>query len=630
MNRHERRAQAKANAKVKSEVKPEAGQPAAPAQRLAMLHAAALQEALAGRFLEALSRCREALALDPDHADSLHLMGVVSLEAGEAAHAVEWAARAIGKDPKAAYLTTLGLAFSALGRHDDALKAFDTAVEIAPGDAQAVWQKGNALLTAGRTPEALAAFEQTMRLDPRHADAAYKGGHLLHGLGRYDEALAHLDRSAELQPRHALTWHMRALVLKELNRLDEALADNLRAIELDPANADSFGNAGAVLQAQGRHAEALPWYDRALQIRPDMPRLLTNKASALGELGQLDEAMAIYRRVLAIDPHYGEAAWNLALLQLLLGDFEAGLRGREVRWGFRKELMPSYPKLKSPLWLGETPLAGKTILVCADEGFGDSIQYARYLPLLAARGARVILVVEPALCPLLARIDGVAQCLPKLETTPLPAFDVHCPLTCLPLAFGTTLASIPSAAACLPPPAADRVQAWDSRLGPHEKLRVGLVWSGNPKHQNDRNRSMALSMLSRILDADAIFVSLQKDPRPRDAEWLRTRPDIVDLTAALTDFAETAALVSCLDLVISVDTSVAHLAGSLGKPVWLLLPHTPDFRWLLGRDDSPWYPAHRLFRQTATRDYDSVLDRVRGELARLAEAFARTRAGASA
>ena len=208
---------------------------------------------------------------------------------------------------------------------------------------------------------------------------------------------------------------------------------------------------------------------------------------------------------------------------------------------------------------------------------------------------------------------GVSQCLSK-STAALPAYDLHCPLSSLPLAFRTRLDSIPAEKSYLPPPPADRVQGWQDRLGPHDRLRVGLVWSGNPKHDNDRNRSIPLRMLAGILDVDASFVSLQKDPRPDDRATLFERPEIIDLTTHLGDFAETAALVSCLDLVIAADTSVAHLAGALGRPTWLLLPYTPDYRWLLDRDDSPWYPTVRLFRQTATREYGSVLDSVRTEL----------------
>jgi hypothetical protein len=233
--------------------------------------------------------------------------------------------------------------------------------------------------------------------------------------------------------------------------------------------------------------------------------------------------------------------------------------------------------------------------------------------MLAARGARVILFVPDPIAPLLSGLPGVSECFPFSGRT-LPAFDMHCPSSSLPLAFGTRLDSIPAATSYLPRPAEARVQAWEDRLGTHDRLRVGLVWAGNPNHKNDRNRSIPLHLLTRILDVDATFVSLQKDLCPSDNAVLRERADIIDLTAQLGDFTETAALISCLDLVVTVDTSVAHLAGALGCPTWILLPYTPDYRWLLDRDDSPWYPTVRLFRQNETRDYEMVLHRVRSEL----------------
>jgi len=248
-----------------------------------------------------------------------------------------------------------------------------------------------------------------------------------------------------------------------------------------------------------------------------------------------------------------------------------------------------------------------------DEGLGDSIQFARYLPMVAARGARVILIVADAVYPLLSEMPGVAECRPLSAGAP-ESFDMHCPMCSLPLAFATTLDSIPSDISYLPPPASVRVQAWEDRLGPHDKLRVGLVWSGNPEHANDRNRSLPLQKLLRLLDVDATFVSLQKSPKPADQAILNEHPEILDLASDLMDFSETAALVSCLDLVITVDTSVAHLAAALGRPTWILLPYLPDYRWLLDREDSPWYPTVRLFRQSETRNYETVLDRVRAEL----------------
>jgi hypothetical protein len=302
----------------------------------------------------------------------------------------------------------------------------------------------------------------------------------------------------------------------------------------------------------------------------------------------------VYRHLKKIEPNNAETDWNMAQLHLLSGDFEAGWQEREARWKIPS--LPgtaAYPRFPQPMWLGAENIEGKTILVCADEGLGDTIQFVRYAPMLTALGARVILLPQESLYPLLSGLTGVAQCLPNLDRG-LPAFDVHCPIMSLPLAFRTTLETIPAPTSYLPTPAEDRRQVWEDRLGQHDRLRVGMVWSGNPKHKNDHNRSIPLRTFSSILVADASFVSLQKDPRSVDKAILLERTDIVDLTAHLTDFMETAALISCLDLVITVDTSVAHLAGALGRPTWMLLPYTADWRWLLDRDHSPWYPTVRL------------------------------------
>jgi hypothetical protein len=347
--------------------------------------------------------------------------------------------------------------------------------------------------------------------------------------------------------------------------------------------------------------------------------VLLNKGFALFGVHRFKEASETYRRLLAVDPANAKAAWQLAHLKLLTGDYESGWAEREARWR-SADFSPDYPKFSQARWLGKDSIEGKTILVHVDEGLGDTLQFARHLPLLAARGARVVLVAQDALCPLLAGVSGVSQCIP-FSARSYPPFDMHCSLMSLPLAFGTTVDTIPTAN-YLPPLPIERIQTWETRLGPHDRLRVGLVWSGNPKQGNDRNRSMPLKTLMPLLDVDATFVSLQKDIRPDDKALLNERADIVDLTADLTDFVETAALISCLDLVITVCTSVAHLAGTLGRPTWVMLPHLPDWRWLLDRADSPWYPSVRLFRQDETRDYAGVVDTVRTELLAMASAFA--------
>jgi tetratricopeptide (TPR) repeat protein len=585
----------------------------------AALYEASLGQMRDGRYLDAQLSCRQALAVDPDHADTLHLMGLLSLQSEQHDHAVEWISRAIRRDPKPVYLRSLGTALLKQGRHEEALQVFDKAVQLKPDDADLWRNLGDVLVQVQRPADAILSFQRALALNPRHWDAANRSALLLYQSERFEEALTHFDLCDQLQPSHFPTLYMRAFTLYKLKRFEEALAENHRALALDPTNADACNNIGNVIRSLGRNEEALPWYDRALELRPNFAGTLTNKAVSLVELHRFDEAFAAYHQALAVDPSHAPAEWNLALLQMLTGNFEAGWAGREARWN---AISKAVPKLSGPTWLGEEPIAGKTMLLHTDEGLGDSIQFARYIPMLAARGARVVLVIEDALYPLLSGLTGVAQCLPRSAGV-RPEFDLHCPLSSLPLAFKTRLDSIPAEASYLPAPAADRVRTWQERLGPHHRLRVGLVWSGNPKHNNDRNRSIRLGMLTRILDVDAAFVSLQKDTRADDKATLLERTEIVDLTAHLSDFAETAALISCLDLVITVDTSVAHLAGALGCPTWILLPYTPDYRWLLDRDDSPWYPTARLFRQTATRDYGSVLDRVRDELRARAAAFGR-------
>ena len=578
------------------------------------LYAAGLAHMRAERHLEAQLCCRQALAVDPDHADTLHLMGQLSLHAKQYDLAVEWLSRAIRREPKPAYLASLGTTLLNQGRREDAFKIFDKAVQLQPDDADLWTSLGNALVELERPADAILSFQQALKLNPHHWDAANKAALLFLQSGRFEEALVCCNLCDELRPDRSPTLSMRALTLYNLRRFEEALAANSRAHALDPDNADICNNTGNVLRSLGRDEEALGWFDQALQLRPNFATAVANKAVSLAELRRFDEAFAAYYRARAIDPNDALAEWNLALLQLQTGNFRDGWAGREARWKIPSLSDGYYPKLSAPAWSGAEPVAGKTILLCADEGLGDSIQFARYVPIVAARGARVVLVVHDALCSLLGGLTGVSECLPKSAAT-LPAFDFHCPLSRLPLVFGTRLDTIPVEKSYLPPPAADRVQGWQERLGPHDRLRVGLVWSGNPNHNNDRNRSIPLRELARILDVDATFVSLQKAPKPDDRAALLERTEIVDLTADLTDFADTAELISCLDLVITVDTSVAHLAGALGCPTWILLPYyAPDFRWLLDRDDSPWYPSVRLFRQNQSRDYADVLERVRAEL----------------
>ena len=607
MNRRDRRAAAKGSRAQNA--------PAAPSP--ADLYEAGLQHFDAGRSLEAQICCQKALALDAQHADTLHLVGLLSLHSKQYDHAVEWISRAIRQQPKADYLAGLGTALLNQGRREEALATFETAARLKPDDPTSWRNLGNALADIGRLEDAILRFQHTLELDSTDWVAADKCGSILFSLGRLGEALSYADRCDGLQPNHAPTLQKRAITLYGLNRFEEGLAEIERAAALEPGNAEICNSVGVFLRRLGREEQALPWFDRALEIQPNFLAARSNKSFALSQMHRFTDAIAVYDEVEAADPGKAEADLYASLVHLLTGNFELGWAGREAR---TKVSNPQIIRLEfsQPRWLGKERIDGKTILLHTDEGLGDAIQFLRYAPMVAALGARVVVVVPDALCPLLSGLEGVSECIPLSETA-LPAFDLYCPLTSLPLAFGTRLDTIPSMTPYLSA-RAESLPAWEARLGARDGLRVGLVWSGNPKHRNDYNRSIPLSMLAPILDVGARFLSLQKDPRPDDKAFLLARPEIVDHTAQLTDFAETAALISCLDLVITVDTSVAHLAGALGCPTWILLPHTPDWRWLLDRDDSPWYPSARLFRQDETRDYTSVVARVRHELVKLVAA----------
>ena len=413
-----------------------------------------------------------------------------------------------------------------------------------------------------------------------------------------------------MRPDYAAALNNRGNTLKELKRFDEALASFDRALAVRPDYADALNNRGNTSKELKRFDEALASYDGALAVRPEHAEALNNRGNSLNEQKRFDEALASYDRALAVRPDYADAHWNESLVRLLTGDFARGWEKFEWRW--KNESLNLSPRnFAQPLWLGENGIAGKTILLHSEQGLGDTIQFCRYAPLVAARGARVLLQVPESLQDLMASLAGVAQVIGS--TSKLPDFDLHSPLLSLPLAFGTRLDTIPSATPYLSA-SSESVRSWNISLGLKYRPRIGLVWSGNPAHKNDHNRSIKLETLLPLLDIDATFVSLQKDIHADDASVLKDRSDLLNFGDKLKDFSETAGLVSNLDLVISVDTSVAHLAGALAKPVWVLLPFLSDWRWLLDRDDSPWYPTARLFRQHAAGDWSGVVGDVGVEL----------------
>ncbi|MDP3310931.1 MAG: tetratricopeptide repeat protein, partial [Polaromonas sp.] len=386
-----------------------------------------------------------------------------------------------------------------------------------------------------------------------------------------------------------------------------------QALALQPDHAQAYNNRGAALRDLQQYQAALDSYERAIALKPDYADAYNNLGVALGDLGRHPEARASYERACDLQPDYAEAHWNLALGDLQVGHFERGWQAYEWRWK-REALAPgllrSFPQ---PLWLGTESLEGKTILLHAEQGLGDTLQFSRYARLVAQRGARVILEVQPPLLRLLTGLDGVAQVLAQGSES--PPFDCHCPLLSLPLAFKTTLSTMPPPLAIEKNP--DSMARWAARLGTGQRPRIGLVWSGNPGHNNDLHRSIALADLLGHLPSGPQYVSLQKDVRATDRATLEARSDILHVGDDLEDFTDTAALCELMDGVVSVDTSVAHLAGTLGRKLWLLLPFNPDWRWMLERTDSPWYPGAVLCRQPAIGDWDSVLSRLGQQISRI-------------
>jgi tetratricopeptide (TPR) repeat protein len=448
--------------------------------------------------------------------------------------------------------------------------------------------------------------------------AQRRNWHVLHLLAEinlarsdYVKALEFMAAAMKANPGSTETQCNYGYILQKLERHDDALVYFKRALIEAPNNVSTLLNCGTSLYQLNRLTEALANFDRVLALEPKNVNALYNRANVLCELRRFDESFAAFAATLTQDPVHAGAQLNEGLARLLLGDFEAGWKKYEWRWAEGQKHQRR--NFAQPLWLGNGPLAGKTILIHAEQGYGDTLQFVRYLPRLAEQDAKVVLEVQPSLYSVLTGVKGASLVIPKGAS--LPPFDVHCPMMSLPLAFKTSLGSIPSGIPYLEAPN-ERLQLWQERLPAKRGLRVALAWAGSATHKRDQARSIPLAKLQTLFQNNAQnhqtieWLSVQRDLRAGDAEILGLHSRVQQLAPMLNDFGDTAAVLSLADLVITVDTAVAHLAGALGRPVWVLLPYSPDFRWLLNREDSPWYPSGRLFRQPAMGDWDSVIARV--------------------
>ena len=508
-----------------------------------------------------------------------------------------------------AALLQQGLEFHRQGRVGQAEPIYREILAAHPNHADALQLLAVIVQNAGQTAEAETLFRKSLAVDPKQPAVWYNLGNLLFTQHRFIDALDAFDRALRLRPTYAAAFANRSAALSALGRHDQALLSADRAVALDPGNPQAHSNRGAALTALKRPAEAVTSIEKALALGPDNLETLYSRGRALMSLNRLNDAIADFTRILASAPTHPAANFNDAIARLTLGDMLAAWEKYEWRWQ-NPPLIGKRPAFSQPTWNGEG-ITGKTILIYGEQGMGDVIQFFRYLPLVAARARHTVAIVPRPLKALLAgMISGVEILAPD---DALPPFDAQCALMSLPRVFQTGLTNIPGLAPYISAPA-DAHARWDAKLAPKSATRVGVVWAGNADHPNDRCRSISVKRLEPLLACDVELVSLQKDLRSGDATWLKKR-DVRHYSAEVNDFTDTAALVGLMDVVISVDTSVAHLAGAMGKETWVLLPATDvDWRWMLDREDSPWYPTARLFRQPAHGDWDSVILRVANAL----------------
>jgi tetratricopeptide (TPR) repeat protein len=527
-----------------------------------------------GHLREAEKLYARVLKAAPNNFDALHLLGLIKAQNGQMGEAYRLMSAALKINPNAPdALMNFANVLHALKRDGEALTFLDKALTLRPGDPAILHHRGNALLALDRAAEALACFDQVLAREPRHVEALLNRGTTLATLDRPQEALVAIDAALVLASNHPGAHYNRGNALAALGRDADAIAAFDRALALDPGHVAAWNNRGRALQALNRHDEAVKCFDRAIALRKD----------------------------------YADAHFNHALSLLTLGELRTGFAEYEWRWK-RSGVTDARRGYRGPLWLGEYPIGGKRILLYSEQGLGDSIMFARYVPLLARTGASVVLEVQPELKALLTGLDGVASCHARGE--PVPAYDVHCPLGSLPLALKTELSSIPADIPYLRAPDASAAQ-WQAVVSALPGKRIALAWAGQTRHANDRNRSIPIDLLEPLLTIEGLsFISVQRDLRDGDAEFLSQHPRLSHVADRFADIADTAAFLQLTDLLITVDTSVAHLAGALGRPVFVMLPFSPDWRWTLSAEHSPWYPRTRLFRQQSPGDWRGVIGSV--------------------
>ncbi|MHC4432259.1 MAG: tetratricopeptide repeat protein [Planctomycetota bacterium] len=574
----------------------------------------AIEHHRAGDLEEAEALYLQVLGEEPDNAAILHLLGALAHQKGRHDVALDFLGRAIASDESVAeFHNTLGVVLQGVCRQKESLAEYRQAILLRPDYAEAHNNMGRALQNLGKCSQAIEHYRQAARLAPDCAEIHYNLGSALQSEGRHGEAADNYRRALKLRPTYAQAFNNLGISLKELGRFQQAIQACNEAIRLEPGCLRYHCNLASILQHQGRLAEALVHCERAASLEPDSAEVYHNMASVLRDLGRCDEAVEQNRRAIRLRPEHAETHWNQAVVHLLNGAFSEGWK--QFEWRRKTDWHTSaYPhEHRQPRWSGES-LAGKRLLVHCEQGLGDCIQFVRYLPMIKALGATVVFEAWPSLCGLLREFDEIDELVElSFETKTQAKFDLCTSVMDLPGIFGTTEQTIP---ACVPYIHADpaRAEYWGGQLaGPD--LKVGVVWAGSARHANDHNRSCRLEHFAPVGRIEGIkLYGLQKGEPARQVDESAAMIGVENLADRFEDFTDAAAAIENLDMIISVDTAVLHLAGAMGKCVWALLPYAPDWRWMLVRSDSPWYPTMKLFRQERWGDWSSVLKRVAYEL----------------
>ncbi|MDX2229458.1 MAG: tetratricopeptide repeat protein [Leptolyngbyaceae cyanobacterium bins.349] len=567
-----------------------------------------------GKLEDAIAQYRRLIELKPNDADGFNNLALALQQQHQVDEAIAAFQQALVLRPQfPGVYNNLGNLWLEKQQVDAAIAHYQQAISQRPNYPEALNNLGNALQQKGDLDGAIAQYHKALQLRPNFVEALSNLGSVLKDKHQLEAAVSYLEQAVALSPTIGEIHNNLGNVYQEQKRIDEAIASYQKAVELKPEMAEVHSNLGNMLQYIGEFEAAFEHFETAIATQPDFAGAYNNLGIAYRNAGRVQEAFAAYEQAIAINPDFVEAHWNTALNHLLLGDFEQGFAGYEWRfqWSRFLEQNPSR-SYTQPRWDG-TPLGDQTIYIYAEQGLGDTIQFIRYIPLVKAKGGRIILECHPPLLNLLKNFPGIDQLVP-LGGVP-PAFDVHAPLLSLPYIFGTTLETIPAQIPYLHPEAKTPSSPDLQPLAP-DSFKIGIVWDGNPQNPYNRSRSVPLAELLTLADLPGVTLySLQKEPKPEDLDLLQAHPDVQDLRSQLHDFTDTAALIQQMDLIISIDTAVTHLAGALGKPTWLLLPLAPDWRWMCDRADSPWYPTLRLFRQSHYGDWQTVMAAVRQALA---------------